>query len=228
MGGLWRSRKGYVVVLQWLLVATVAVWGAATGAWRTSPLVFWSLVGLSALGNAALMRLPLPAFYRPVNWMYLFGADTVFVGAALYCMRGLDSRLYLPYFLIVLIAALTRSLTRGVLIALGVSVVYVVLVWGDLESISMLDLDVLIRLPFFFVIAIFTGYLAQSARLEQEATEASRSLSEQVRSLQQVAAGIAHEVRNPLTAMTNSLQAALDRMPEAAAEPSASARTHAR
>ncbi len=218
MHGWWRSRKGYVVSLQWLLVGVVAVWGSATGAWRIAPLLFWSLVLLSALGNLALMRLPPPAFYRPVNWMYMFVADTVFIGAAIYCMRGLDSRLYLPYFLIILTAALTRSLARGILVAAGVSSLYVFLVWRDVESLSLLDVDVLIRLPFFFIIAIFTGYLAQSARLQQEAVDASRSLADQVRSLQQVAAGIAHEVRNPLTAMTNSLQAVLHRLPEGGTE----------
>src|SRR5262245_31709504 len=112
-----RSRKGYVVVLQWLLTVVVAVWGGATGLWRVSPFIFWSLVAASALGNIALMRLPLPYFYRPLHWTYIFVADTVFIGAALYCLRGWDISLYLPYFLITLTAALTRSMARGVLVA---------------------------------------------------------------------------------------------------------------
>jgi len=208
-----RSRKGTVVALQWLLTVVVAIWGATTGAWRESPTVFWALVALSATGNAALMRLPLTSFYRPINWMYIFVADTVFVGAALYCMRGFDTGLYLPYFLIILTAALTRSVPRGMLVAAFVSGLYVFLVWREGDAAGLLDPGFLIRLPFFFIIAVFTGYLAESARLQQESLEASQSLAGRVHELQQLAAGIAHEVRNPLTAISNDLQAIQARLP---------------
>lgn len=213
-----RSRKGYVVALQWLLTLVVAVWGGATGLWRASPSIFWSLVGLSALGNIGLMRLPLPYFYRPLHWMYIFVADTVFVGAAIYCMRGWDISLYLPYFLITLTAALTRSLARGVLVAAAVSGLYVFLVWREGDAAGLMDVQFLIRLPFFFIIAMFTGFLAQAARAQQEAVDASRALSDQVASLQQLAAGIAHEVRNPLTAINNNLQTVLARLPDGGQE----------
>ena len=211
-----RSRKGYVVALQWLLVGVVVIWGTITGAWRASPTVFWTLVALSAVGNAALMRMPLPYFYQPTHWMHLFIADTVFVGAAIYCMVRFDPELYLPYFLIVLIAALTRSFARALVVAVGVSVVYVFLdftLWREASGMTKLDSAYLIRLPFFFIIALFTSYLANAARLQQEAQQSSRILAEQVRSLQQLAAGIAHEVRNPLTAISNSLQTIIRRLP---------------
>lgn len=216
---IWlRSRKGIVVILQWLLVAVVVVLGLTTGAWRESPTVFWSLVTLTALGNAAMMRMPLLYFYQPTVGMNLFIADTVFVGAAIYSMRGFDTELYLPYFLIVLVAALTRSLARALAIAVAVSVLYMFLVWREGSAGSLLDSAYLIRLPFFLVIALFTGYLANAARLQSEAVQSSRILSEQVRSLQQLASGIAHEVRNPLTAIGTGLEVLLRRLPQSGEE----------
>lgn len=213
MGAWMRSRKGYVMAMQWLLVGVVAVWGAATGAWRASPTVFWTIVGLSAVGNVALMRMPLPYFYQPTHWMFIFLADTVFVGASIYCMGGFNPEFYLPYFFIMLIAALTRSLARVVAVALSVSAVYMFLVWSEGDAVGLLDTAYLIRLPFFLVIALFTSYLANAARLQQEAQQASRALTEQVQSLQELAAGIAHEVRNPLTAISNDLQVIRGRLP---------------
>jgi signal transduction histidine kinase len=133
-------------------------------------------------------------------------------------MRGWDTGLYLPYFLITLTAALTRSLARGVLVAAAASAVYVFLVWREGDAAGLLDVHFLIRLPFFFIIAMFTGFLAQAARAQQEAVDASRALADQVESLQQLAAGIAHEVRNPLTAISNNLRTIQSRLPESGAE----------
>jgi len=133
-------------------------------------------------------------------------------------MRGFDTELYLPYFLIVLVAALTRSLARALAIAVAVSVLYMFLVWREGSAGSLLDSAYLIRLPFFLVIALFTGYLANAARLQSEAVQSSRVLSEQVRSLQQLASGIAHEVRNPLTAIGTGLEVLLRRLPQSGEE----------
>jgi len=204
--GLMRSRKGYVVVLQWLLVGVVAVWGGITEAWRASPLVFWALAVLMALVNIALMRLPLPYFYQPAHWMQLFIVDTLYVGTAIYYVRGFETDLYLAYFLILLTAAISRSMARGVLVAVGVSAVYMFLIWQGSDKHRILDRAFLIRAPFFFVVALFTSYLAHGARMQAEAMENSRTLSEQVLSLQQLAGGIAHEMRNQLTALSNNLQ----------------------
>lgn len=206
MRGLMRSRKGYVVVLQWLLVGVVAVWGGITEAWRASPLVFWALAVLMALVNIALMRLPLPYFYQPAHWMQLFIVDTLYVGTAIYYVRGFETDLYLAYFLILLTAAISRSMARGVLVAVGVSAVYMFLIWQGSDKHRILDRAFLIRAPFFFVVALFTSYLAHGARMQAEAMENSRTLSEQVLSLQQLAGGIAHEMRNQLTALSNNLQ----------------------
>lgn len=213
-----RSRKGYVVALQWLLVGVVAVWGGITEAWRASPLVFWALAVLMSLVNIALMRLPLPYFYHPAHWMQLFIVDTLYVGTAIYYVRGFESDLYLAYFLILLTAAISRTMARGVLVAVGVSAVYMLLIWQGSDRHDILDRAFLIRAPFFFVVALFTSYLAHGARMQAEAIESSRALSEQVLSLQQLAGGIAHEMRNQLTALSNNLQTLESKMKKGGAE----------
>lgn len=209
-----RSRKGILVVLQWLLVLVVSVVGATTEAGRSAPLLFWGLVSLAALGNVALMRLPVPYFYRPPQWMQLFVIDTLFVGTAIYFVRGFDTDYYLPYFLILLTAAISRSLTRGILLAVGITAAYLFLTWRGSEPGALLDTNLLLRIPLFFIVALFTSYLAHGARLQDESREEARALGDEVRSLQQLAAGIAHEVRNPLTAVSNTLQALAGKLPE--------------
>jgi len=207
-----------MISIQWLLVTVVAIWGAVTGAWRASPVVFWTLVALFSLGNIALIGLPLHYFYQPVQWMNLFVADSIFIGASVYCMVGFDTALYLPYFLILLVAALTRGVATGILVGVAVSAVYTFLVWMEGGHHELLDTGFLIRLPFFIVIALFTGYLANGARSQREAQVSARMLEEQVSSLQRLAAGVAHEVRNPLTAISNNLQVLMSRMPDGVPE----------
>jgi len=213
MRSLVRSRKGIIVVLQWLMVIVLAVVGTTTEAGRASPIFFWGLIALAALGNIAIMRQPVPTFYQPAQWTQLFIADTMVVGTAIYFIRGFDIDIYLPYFLIILTAAFTRSMARGVGVALAISAVYLFLVWRAGGKGNLLSVEILIRIPLFFVMALFTSYLAHGARLQQEAEEKSRILSDQVSSLQQLAAGIAHEVRNPLTALNNTLQALERKIP---------------
>ncbi|HQH28978.1 MAG TPA: histidine kinase dimerization/phospho-acceptor domain-containing protein, partial [Oligoflexia bacterium] len=104
--------------------------------------------------------------------------DILFITSSIYLSGEPDSDLYLLYFLVIMIAAVGETLKAIIWSATLVSAVYlmVLLSFGDMRQV--LSPEMLMRVPFFFVVALFYGYFSQLVRSERrKKVEIERELS---------------------------------------------------
>ncbi len=103
-----------------------------------------------------------PSFYSVVA----FG-DVLLITAALVISGQTATDFYMMYFLVIIISALSQQLNRIVISAVLVILLYgLSLLWTTYDKITV-NPTLLLRFPFFFIIALFFGYLVQSVRQEK-------------------------------------------------------------
>ncbi|MCB0360461.1 MAG: HAMP domain-containing histidine kinase, partial [Bdellovibrionales bacterium] len=98
--------------------------------------------------------------------------DILLVSASVALTGQLQSDFYLLYFLIIMIAAVSDKIASVVWSAALVALVYLCLAFLDEGIRAFVHTHVLIRIPFFFLVAVFYGHLTQLVRTEQSEKEA--------------------------------------------------------
>jgi two-component system phosphate regulon sensor histidine kinase PhoR len=170
-----RTKKQIVILLRWLLVMlvmTLLFIGKGPENWTV-------LRGTIALGfilsNIGLLFVPDRIFRRPSFDYLILGVDTAFISLAIYLSRETD--LYVVYFLAILFAALGRNIKASVFIAFLASGAYLYLMYA-LQDRSIWETSILLRIPFFFVIALFAGFLAEESTVQRDRLRRSQYLLE--------------------------------------------------
>ena len=118
--------------------------------------------------NFFLMLLPPKVFRGKLFDSLLVCADVMIVSASIYLTGQVNSDFFLLYFLVIMTAALSET-PKALFWSGGlVCLVYLAMV-ERLEGVdALLRTEVLIRLPFFWIVSLFYGHLSQRARLEQK------------------------------------------------------------
>lgn len=126
---------------------------------------------LLILSNLWLYSVRQETLERPSFYSAVAIADIVLITTALVISGQTSTDFYMMYFLVIMISALSQELNRIIISTLLVIVLYgISLLWTAFES-SMIDPTVLLRFPFFFIIALFYGALVQSAKQERRRRE---------------------------------------------------------
>jgi signal transduction histidine kinase len=112
--------------------------------------------------NLLLYLLPEKAFKRSSFYPAIGIGDIFLITLALVISGQTTGDFYAMYFLMVVIAALSEELIDILAKAALVIVFYGLVLWWSLDSGA--GPGALLRLPFFFVVALFYGYLVQLAR----------------------------------------------------------------
>ncbi len=160
------------------------------------------------ISNVGLGFVPCKKFLLNKIRYSVFIFDTVFVSVLIYLASGADVELYMAYFLVIFMAALGQSILLSLIITFLISILYGAIVMQTNSIAGMYNTSVLIRIPFLFVVALFSSYFAQEAKkykvnlrkVENLYGEVKSQLfqSAKLASVGTLASGVIHEIGNLL------------------------------
>lgn len=168
------NQKRVILIFRWLLIFVVLALMLSGGERGAPPSWSYLLGVLFIVTNLALSFIPPRFFGELILTGPVVVADIAFVTAAIYISGNLSGDLYLLYFLTILLAAISRDVRISVL-----SSIVVILFYGGLSSWQtgsnqFLTTNFLIKIPFFLLTAVFSGFMASQVRIrEKEAEEAN-------------------------------------------------------
>lgn len=212
------SERGTYLALRWLVFLGLLFLSAynASGPNLRAPLwVPLSISLLYASTNVWIGRRRASRLWAGKGVALLFLADVLLIGSALYYSVGLDADLYLICFFIVYLSSLGRRVRDAIPMAFVAGWLYFALLIRQNPDVNLIDPRILLRFPFFFILAFFTAYLSEETEkgkarirhLEQERDGIARELdrkqaqlvqAEKLSAMGHMAGALAHEIRNPL------------------------------
>jgi signal transduction histidine kinase len=200
MKKLWvLSKKALVVILRWLLFfIAVYLTAGKEGTGRG----FFALLALFALSNLALGVASQEMFHRwRLNYLVV-AFDVFFISVAIWITGDLD--LYIFYFFTILMSSYGRQVQGSILTAVVASALYAWMAYQQGHAESLLNPDLLMRLPFFYLVALMSSFMAQESREEEERFAWTRVVLSMTQEL-----GLCRERRQ----LFQVLAAALSRLP---------------
>ncbi len=165
----FEAKRSAVVLLRWVLVIASSSIILFTGANEEDRVVAHLSVLVLVLSNIFISLLPTAVFSSRFFDPGLVTVDIVLVSCALWLSGHVSGDFYLLYFLIIMIAAIGETLRSIIWSACLVSAVYLGLSATHGGANEVMTSEVLIRIPFFFIVAIFYGYFTQMVRSERSA-----------------------------------------------------------
>lgn len=155
---------------------------------------------LLVLGSVMLM----PVWVMSAKWFVgaLVSADTAITTAIIYWSSDTFTDLYLIYFLIILIAAVTPSLNHHIVLSVILCVAYgVIQYWGEWHA-GALSESRLLRVPVLLIMAIFYGVSVDTVRKERRK---KAGLLETITTLEQAQAAL-RESRERYRTLVDNMQ----------------------
>jgi len=158
------SKKALIVILRWLLFFVAAY--LVVSSEKRWPALFVPLLGLFAASNLTLGFVSPERFrlWRLNYFVVVF--DVLFISAMIYLTGDLD--LYIFYFFTILMASYGRQIQGSLLVAVLASGFYVWMAVRTGSVQTLLSPELLIRIPFFYLVALISSFMVEESRAEEE------------------------------------------------------------
>ncbi len=161
--------KSTLLALRWVVSVLMFCFLSFNKSLETGSLTLpLALVAAYVLSNAALYWLPRHRFEDPAIQSALFLFDILVISATIYACQGFDGDLYLVYFVVLLMSGMQMRIWQSFLTGMVASVIYVMLWRKTNPDANLWDADILLRLPFFYIVALFAAFFAQQTKETEE------------------------------------------------------------
>ncbi|MBI5805363.1 PAS domain-containing protein [candidate division TA06 bacterium] len=169
--GLALNHKSTVLIIRWLVVLLVIFMAAYSpkGLDFSSPNYLLSLIYLVL--NLAISFIPQRYFDKGWFVYVLFVLDIIFVSAVVYFAEGIDTDFYLIYFLSIFMSSVGQSLGGSFPVAIVTSLLYGWLVYKKYGTDMFSEPSFWLRIPFFFLIAMFSSFWSVQVAAERKKKE---------------------------------------------------------
>ena len=198
-----EDRRQTILAFRWLIALTsllLMIYGAkGLGLARGEYLFVAFLVG----SNLALTLAPRRLFTRTGFIASVFGMDIVLLFLVIHLSGGAGAELYALYFLVVFLALPARSIPVSVMVAFFASLLYGVVTYKASGVPGLLQTSFLIKIPFFFAVAVFGNLMSREARALRRQKEESKELTEQLRRNLETATESKDRLNDNLSVMQN-------------------------
>ncbi len=234
------TDRAVLLWIRWLFFLVLSFLALYTYNAQATLSEIWLKVGLLVFYAAsnALLMLATRREFKLERWSRtIFLADIVLVSTSLYFSTGADTELYLLCFLIIYLSTLGRRVRDTIPLALIASLLYAVFLYHQNRNVNFLDPQILLRLPFFLVLSLFTSYLAeqtdlnarrmtqmkgvqtalagelQKAMVDLRDKQSALIQAEKMTAMGHMAGALAHEIRNPLSVIVGYVNDLLENRP---------------
>ena len=164
-----KQFKHNFLNLRWMIVIAagyMAVFSARNDGF-TAVNYINALVIFFILSNAVLYFISLEVFKKNYFRYFVFIADIILVSLAIYFTKSANTDFFLLYFLVIVITALGKDLKASIISTLVASLLYFWLIINKDAVVDVYDANVYMRIPFLFVVGLFTGFLSETVKKEE-------------------------------------------------------------
>lgn len=215
------THKSFIIIFQWLIfVMVIFLVLYESDKEIVFPMQSVLICLAFSIFNSYLIFVSERKIYSGKFMSSVFLIDIFFISSVIYLTRGIDTDLYIAYFLVIFMSALASSLKISVIIAFLAFIFYSGMLVKGSGQVELLKTGLLLRIPFLFIVAIVSGYFGEETKkkelrrkhIESLFREAKNQLyrSTQMASIGNLISTIVHEMKTPLEIVSNKGKYLLD------------------
>lgn len=177
----YMDHKTTILIMRWLIVLLVIFLAGFSEGGLNFGSKNYLLAIFFFISNLILTFVPARLFKKAWLNYVIFLSDICFVSASVYFAEGINTDFYLIYFLSIFMSSVGQNVKGTIPVAFVASVFYGWLVYQNTGPEVFSTPSFWIRLPFFFLVALFSSYWASQAAEERKNKEAEERINQRLK-----------------------------------------------